>query len=257
MSKRHVLAAGIVASSTLVAFAVPAFAHVATDPSSVEAGASARVGFRIPHGCEGAPTDTVEIQIPEGVISVKPQFKAGWTVEVEQVDTAPYELWGKTLTTRVGVVRWSGGSLPDNQFDDFAISAKMPDAAGTTLAFPVVQKCGTAQNAWVEPMNADGSEPEHPAPTLEIVAATTDEHDHDHAAATETTVAGETVTTEATTETTVAAADGAGDASAIEARVTALEDEDGGSSSNGLGIVAIVLGGLALIVGVVGLTKKR
>jgi hypothetical protein len=117
----------------------------------------------------------------------------------------------------------------------------MPDAAGTTLAFPVVQKCGSAQNAWVEPMNADGSEPEHPAPTVKIVAATTD--DHDHAEATETTVATDDSSADRTTTTAVDVGEGSGD--------------DGGSSGTVLGVIAIVVAGVSLAVGVAGLAKKR
>ncbi|MFM8531053.1 MAG: DUF1775 domain-containing protein, partial [Ilumatobacteraceae bacterium] len=96
MSKIHVLGAGIVASGTLLAFAVPAFAHVAPDPSTVAASSSARIAFRVPHGCDGAATDTVEIQIPEGVFSVEPQAKSGWTVDRPEVETAPDELYGRT-----------------------------------------------------------------------------------------------------------------------------------------------------------------
>lgn len=233
MSKRHAFVAGIVASSALVAFAVPAFAHVEPTNPTAPAGQSTRIDFRVPHGCNGAATDTIEIQIPEGVISVKPQAKAGWTVASDEVDTKPYEVWGKTLTKRVSVVRWTGGNLPDNQFDDFGMIATMPDTVGATVAFPLVQKCGSVSTAWIEPMNADGSEPEHPAPTVEIVAATADEHDH--AGATESTVAPAPETT----------------------AVVATPSEESGGSSNALGIVAIIVGGLALIVGVVGLTKKR
>ena len=76
------------------------------------------------------------------VMALRHHVPVGFDPGIEMVDTEPYELHGQTLTSQIGVVRWTGGSLADSQFDDFAISAKFPDSAGETLYFPTIQYCG-------------------------------------------------------------------------------------------------------------------
>jgi hypothetical protein len=40
-----------------------------------------------------------------------------------------------------------------------------------SLAFPTVQGYSSGEEvAWIDPIGDDGTEPEHPAPTLELVA---------------------------------------------------------------------------------------
>ena len=109
---RAAVALSLVALS-LVALAVPASAHVTIPEGTVEGGGEgAVIHLRVPHGCEGQPTDSVEVQIPEGVVNVTPEAVAGWTVYTNSVATEPYDLDGATLTERTSVVRWSGGTSP-------------------------------------------------------------------------------------------------------------------------------------------------
>ncbi len=66
----------------------------------------------------------------------------------------------------VSSITWSGGSLPDDEYADFPISAIFPETPGT-ISFPAVQYCGDTQVAWIE-IPAAGQDPEsleHPAPT--------------------------------------------------------------------------------------------
>ena len=76
-----------VASTTavLLAIAIPAAAHVdIVDGGAVVGGGhGTQITFRVPHGCDGAATDTLEVKIPEGVTSVQPKLMAGWTIETE------------------------------------------------------------------------------------------------------------------------------------------------------------------------------
>jgi uncharacterized protein YcnI len=166
---------GVPAASAalLLTVAAPAAAHVYIPESAVVGGGEgAVIHLRIPHGCEGVATDRLEVQIPEGVIGVTPQAVPGWTVETVSVETEPYELYGSTLTERTSVVRWTGGALEDHQYLDFGISAIFPDEPGE-FAFPAVQGCGDQETAWIE-IPADGQtedDMEHPAPTIEVVAA--------------------------------------------------------------------------------------
>ena len=47
-----------------------------------------RALFRVAHGCKGSPTTRVRVRIPEGVLSVKPQVKVGWTIGIVRTKLA-------------------------------------------------------------------------------------------------------------------------------------------------------------------------
>src|ERR671923_262850 len=57
-----------------------AYAHASLEESEAAPGTYNAV-LRIPHGCDGKPTDTVRIEIPEGFIDAKPMPKPGWTLK--------------------------------------------------------------------------------------------------------------------------------------------------------------------------------
>lgn len=155
-----------------VLLAGPASAHVTLERPEAPAGSYYKAVLRVPHGCSGAATVAVRVRIPDGAVSVKPQPKPGWMLEIERGPLAePYESHGKTITDGVREVRWRGGELPDDQFDEFALLMKLPDGAGRTLAFATVQDCvGGATQRWIE-LPADGQSAHdlaHPAPLLRL-----------------------------------------------------------------------------------------
>ncbi len=61
----------------LLAVGSTASAHVALEAKQAKVGAGYKAVFGVPHGCEGQPTTEVSIDIPEGIIAVKPMPKAG------------------------------------------------------------------------------------------------------------------------------------------------------------------------------------
>lgn len=75
MLKKLLLTAALVAVGSGVATA-----HTSLETEEAPVGASYKAVFRVPHGCEGKPTNVVRVQIPEGVIAVKPMPKPGWTL---------------------------------------------------------------------------------------------------------------------------------------------------------------------------------
>ncbi|MBX3028952.1 MAG: YcnI family protein [Chloroflexi bacterium] len=174
-------------AALLLTLAVPASAHVSIiDGSAVVGGGhGTQITFRVPHGCAGAPTDTIEVLIPEGVTSVQPKWMAGWTIETEPRATAgtptPEGTTGPDshgeATTEVGLVRWTGGPLPDSMYLDFQVRAVFPETPGT-IHFPIVQYCGDAEEAWIQ-IPAEGQSPddlEMPAPSVTIVAGEAEDH---------------------------------------------------------------------------------
>jgi uncharacterized protein YcnI len=169
-ARRTLLVAAITAF--LFVGAGPAYAHVTANPAEAPADSYFATAFRVGHGCEGSPTTSVRVRVPAGVVSVKPEVVPGWDAEVvEGPYEEPVELHGREVTEGVVEVTWTGGPLPDDAFTDFGLSMKLPDKAGETLYFPVVQSCEDGRHDWVE-IPVDGQdEPEEPAPGITLTAA--------------------------------------------------------------------------------------
>jgi len=166
-------AASFAAGLLLITGALPVSAHASfPDGGAVATGSTTVVHVRIGHGCDGAAVDTVEIQLPEGIVGARPEYVPGWGLEIEVVPSEPYDVYGETMTERVGVIRWTGGDLPDFAFFDFGFRATFLLDPGS-VHVPVIQRCGDAEVAWIE-IPAEGEDHdslEYPAPELTIVAA--------------------------------------------------------------------------------------
>ncbi len=143
------------------------FAHVTIDPKSAVGGEYAKLVFRVPHGCDGSPTTQITVQIPEGVVSVKPQVHPGWKIATKTAKYAkPITLHGKEISEGLVEVTWTGGPLPDAHMDEFGMSVKLPDRGGK-LFFPTVQKCSKGSSQWVDESASDhGHGGKLPAPVL-------------------------------------------------------------------------------------------
>ena len=118
-----------------------ASAHVTVNPNEVPAGSFSRFAVRVPTERPNADTTKVVLQLPEGLAFVSFQPKPGWTRTVTMVKLAKPVTndEGETVTERIGTVTWEGGKIAPGEFDEFGLSAKVPDTAGQTLVFPAVQ----------------------------------------------------------------------------------------------------------------------
>ena len=56
-------------------------AHMTLETAEAPAGGSYKAVIRVPHGCDGAATTEIRVQVPEGFYSVKPMPHAGWQLE--------------------------------------------------------------------------------------------------------------------------------------------------------------------------------
>lgn len=167
---------------------ISASAHVTIDNPQAAVGTSFKAVFKIPHGCKESPTTKVIVTIPEGIISVKPMVKPGWNISVTKGDyTRAYDFYhGMKLKEGVKEVVWSGGSLPNDFYDEFTLIGFVSDAfrAGDTIYFPTRQDCPDGHLFWneVPPEGKSAHDLEAPAPSLRIVAGD-DGHAHHGAAA--------------------------------------------------------------------------
>lgn len=167
--------AAVLACAALPLAALPAFAHVTLQPSEATSGTMLKAMLRVPHGCNGAATTALRVTIPEGVLAVKPQPKAGWTIGIETGRYShPYDVMhGPPVAEGVKTLTWSGNELSDSQYDEFTFVAFLaPQASPTTLYFPTLQTCGTASVDWSQIPAAGAAAPARPAPALKVAAAT-------------------------------------------------------------------------------------
>jgi uncharacterized protein YcnI len=153
----------------------PARAHITLKAREAAIGSAYDAVFVVPHGCAGSATTKIRVQIPEGVIVVKPMPTAGWNVEaITGKYAAAYDYRGSSVSEGVKEVVWSGGKLPDHTREEFAVSTFLtgglkPD---TMLYFPTVQECEQGVSRWID-IPADPAHPHDskwPAPGVKLLA---------------------------------------------------------------------------------------
>ncbi|MBW9057538.1 copper chaperone PCu(A)C [Agrobacterium pusense] len=175
-------------TSTLFIAAVStaqAFAHATFVDGSAEQESTVVAALQVPHGCEGElATTEVQIKLPEGFISAKPQPKVGWELEVIKGDyQKAYKNHGKEIKSGPVEIRWKGGNLPDEFYDTFAVQGKVSGVeVGQELPFKVTQLCGDKGKVSWDEVAAAGVDPhslKNPAPTIKVTAnAHAGGHDH-------------------------------------------------------------------------------
>lgn len=131
----------IIAAGALIYWPLAAFSHIVLETRAAPAGSIYKAVLQVGHGCQGAPTTAIAVQIPSGFDGVKPYPKAGWVITMQ----------ANTLIT------WTAASkeaaLQNAYFDEFTLRGKLPDASGP-LWFKVLQTCsseaGGASNNWAD-----------------------------------------------------------------------------------------------------------
>lgn len=146
-------------------------AHVVFNDMEAAVGDFHTAQLRVMHGCDGAPTTKVRVEMPDGVTRVTPRVVPGWTLEVEMKTLdEPIMLHGFEVTETVGALIWSGGSFPDYAYEQFEFRMMIPDAPGTRLDFAVRQFCDEASLHW-DDIAAENEDPwllHEPAPFIRI-----------------------------------------------------------------------------------------
>jgi uncharacterized protein YcnI len=226
--KRNQLILSVAIVGALTAPAI-AQAHVTVQPDSVPADGFARLDVRVPNERDDAATEEVEVQMPDGFLSVSYEPVPGWSVDVgtERLDQ-PVEAHGEEITEQIDTVTFTAddpnAAIQPGQFRDFGLSVGMPEdaAAGETLTFPALQTYDSGEVVrWIGPPDAD-------EPAAEVTLTAGEEED--------ATAAAEP-------------------AAATEETAEADEDDDEGAPV-WLVVVALVLGALGLLVGAVSLTRR-
>jgi len=207
-------------------------AHVTVSSTDASPGGFGELTFRVPTERDTASTVSVAVQLPTDTpfafVSVKPV--PGWTATTTTTPLdPPVEGESGQITEAVSQITWTadaGAGIAPGQYQSFSISAgPLPDV--DALSLPAVQTYDDGEEvAWIEPVVDGQAEPERPAPTLTLAAASDG-------------AGGEAAETSADTTT-----DTSTDTPAAEAA------DDGPS---GVAVAALVVGVLALLAALAGL----
>ena len=162
------------AVALVVAAPLAAQAHVTATPDSATAGGHGTITVAFSHGCDGSPTKSLEITIPEGIASVSPTLTPGWQIDVQRDgEDGPVSL----------ITYTADQAVPDGIRAAVVLGVQYAeDTAGETLAFPVNQVCEVGNTDWAE-LADEGVDPhslDAPAPTVTVGEAATDEHGTGH-----------------------------------------------------------------------------
>ncbi|MET9240739.1 YcnI family protein [Nonomuraea sp. NPDC003709] len=176
-------AATVLAAATAltVGLAIPALAHVTIQPGTAEQGGFTKVAFRVPNERDDASTTKIEVSFPVdhplAFVSVKPL--PGWDVKVTQGKLPkPVKTEYGDLEEAVTKIVWSGGKINPGEFQEFEVSMGQLPKDTDSLVFPTKQTYSKGEVVdWSDAPKTDGTEAEHPAPTLKLVPASGgDEH---------------------------------------------------------------------------------
>ena len=141
-----------------LACAFAASAHISVDPPRAETGAIYRGVLHVAHGCDNAPTTSVDLRFPNGVSATAAKAQGGWSV----VQTGNEIIW----TAR------RGQALDPKQTGEVPFELRVAAQPGA-LWLKVFQRCQGASAEWAE-VPAQGTSTEgmkHPAVLLRVISS--------------------------------------------------------------------------------------
>ncbi|MGH2687951.1 MAG: YcnI family protein [Actinomycetota bacterium] len=172
------MTAAVLAGGLAAALAVPAEAHVTLNPREAPKGGRARFDIRVPNERPDASTVKVEVQMPDEHVfpTVRVLPVAGWTYTISKKTLAtPIKEEDGEITEAVASITWQGGTIKPDEFMEFPISMGPLPTDADELRFKSIQTYSSGEVVrWIEVPEAGRPEPEHPAPVVKLVAATSE-----------------------------------------------------------------------------------
>lgn len=179
--RRKLLAGGALSAAILLSWAVPALAHVTTDPESAPRGGEITVRLRVPNerGISNVVKLDVALPTDHPLLGVEVEPVAGWTIAVTEVKLdPPVQTDDGPVAEVVSEIVWTasaGGGTPPGQFQEFPVLVQRLPTDGDQVVFKAVQTYGDGTVVrWIDPVVAGQAAPEHPTPILTLTAGSTD-----------------------------------------------------------------------------------
>ena len=179
--------AGVVAVAAGVATLLGsglASAHVTAKVlgEAAQQGGYSKITFRVPNEDDAAGTVKLEIKLPADapITSARTTAMAGWTAKITKITLdKPIKVHGAEIKEAVSTVTWtaaSGTRINPGEFEEFELSVgPLPETE--QLIIPAIQTYDNGEVvAWDQPPAKDGSEPEKPAPVVELAPEGEDHH---------------------------------------------------------------------------------
>jgi uncharacterized protein YcnI len=160
-----------------LAIAAPASAHVTVNPGTATQGGYTKVTFRVPNETDKTDTTKLEVNLPAATpiasVSLKPV--AGWTAATVKSKLAtPIKSDDGEITEAITKITWTAtaaAAVKPGQFQEFDVSlGPLPQSGQVVFKALQTYSDGTVVR-WIDEPATDGTEPEHPAPTLKLTPA--------------------------------------------------------------------------------------
>ena len=221
--RTRVLAVLVFIAAASLGFVSSASAHVEIEPDTAAPDTVVRFSFVVPNERPTEATVKLTMQLPPDhplpFVSVRPT--PGWTVTVtkQPLDEAT-QVEGHSASDAVSTITWEGGRIEPDQYEVFEVDMGPLPTGVDVLYFPAIQTYANGEEvAWIERPSASVPEPPLPAPALSLTG-------------------------------TAPSAD-----AAAESAAPAATDSDGDDSSNALAGLALGVGIVALVVGVIAIGR--
>lgn len=177
-SGRRVVAALGLTAALIAGSAAAAQAHVHVDPDTTTSGSFSELAFRVPNESPTAGTVKVSVELPTDTpfLSVSTRPLPGWDVALTRAPLPkPVTVDGTTVTRAVRTVTWTarpGTRIGPDEYQEFDVSVgPLPSPGLVVLPATQTMSDGSVVH-WDQPAPASGVEPEHPAPSFTVTAAT-------------------------------------------------------------------------------------
>jgi periplasmic copper chaperone A len=156
----RVLSSAAIAAFVLVSGAATARAHVSLSSGPAFANKSQKITFGVGHGCEGADTASVRVDIPAGITSVR-----------AMTSDFGKPMFIKDVSNNITAVVWTKADaevLPEDLgFYDITLRARVADVPFTTIVWKVTQTCKLTDGTVLPPVVWEGVD----GPALKVVPA--------------------------------------------------------------------------------------
>jgi uncharacterized protein YcnI len=118
-------------------------AHIEVVPEESVTATVERYGMRVPSE-KAIPTTRIEVQFPREIRVIDLELVDGWRVTTQ-----------KDGSGRIVSAVWEGGSIPEEQFEEFGLRARNPEATAD-LTWQVIQTYQDGSEVqWIGPPNAE------------------------------------------------------------------------------------------------------
>jgi periplasmic copper chaperone A len=239
--------AGAVLAITLVSLWAPAAsAHVTVQPATATQGGRGSFVLRVPNESATASTIKLEVQMPKEFATTFASMRVtdmpGWTVDIEKEALNP-PIKGETsdITSYVSKITWTaqeGTKIGPDKFADFPFTTGVLPKDKTVITFKAIQTYdgpladGTTEARWIQARQEGQPDPPKPEPQVKLTPPTT------------------AITADQATNAQAAG----GDLASVKA--SAEEAASAANSAKTMGILALILGLIALVVAGVAFMSK-